>query len=72
MPDSSHGAIESSAALPVVRATMHALPQTSMPPFVEGAYQYTDLAIQWGEQYGIGVWLDFHAANGSQNGCAAT
>ena len=42
--------------------------QTDMPPFVEGGYQYTDLAIQWGEQYGIGVWLDFHAANGSQNG----
>ena len=37
---------------------------------MEGAYQYTDLALQWGAQYGIGVWLDFHAANGSQNGCA--
>ena len=45
-------------------------PQTDVPPFVEGGYQYTDLALQWGAQYGIGVWLDFHAANGSQNGCA--
>ena len=44
-------------------------PQTDVPPFVEGGYQYTDLALQWGAQYGIGVWLDFHAANGSQNGC---
>ncbi len=48
----------------------HNLSQTDAPPFVEGGYQYTDLALQWGAQYGIGVWLDFHAANGSQNGCA--
>jgi len=42
--------------------------QTDVPPFVEGGFQYTDLALQWGAQYGVGVWLDFHAANGSQNG----
>jgi hypothetical protein len=43
-----------------------------MPPFVEGAYQYADLVMQWGAKYGIGVWLGVHAVNGSQNGYEAS
>ncbi len=27
-----------------------------------------DQALQWGEQYGIGVLIDLHAVPGSQNG----
>ncbi len=57
------------ASQPITGRVLRAAAQTDVPPFVEGAYKYTDLAIQWGEQYGIGVWLDYHAANGSQNGC---
>ena len=46
--------------------------QTDMYPFVEGAYQYADLAMQWAAKYGIGVWLGVHAVNGSQNGYEAS
>ena len=43
-----------------------------MPPFVEGAYQYVDLAMQWAAKYGLGVNLAVHAVNGSQNGYEAS
>ena len=43
-----------------------------MYPFVEGAYQYADLAMQWAAKYGMGVWLGVHAVNGSQNGYEAS
>lgn len=46
--------------------------QTDCYPFVEGAYQYVDLAMQWAAKYGIGVWLGVHAVNGSQNGYEAS
>ena len=42
--------------------------QAEAAPFVEGAYKYVDQALQWGQQFGIGVLIDLHAANGSQNG----
>jgi aryl-phospho-beta-D-glucosidase BglC (GH1 family) len=35
---------------------------------VERAYTYVDTALKWGQQYGIGVLIELHAANGSQNG----
>ena len=37
-------------------------------PFLEGGYNFVEQALKWGEQYGIGVLIDFHAAPGSQNG----
>ena len=37
-------------------------------PFVESGHLFVERALQWGEQYGIGVLIDFHAAPGSQNG----
>jgi len=46
--------------------------QTDAYPFVEGAYQYVDLAMQWAAKYGIAVWLGVHAVNGSQNGYEAS
>ena len=42
--------------------------QSTADGFVEGGLQHVDLAFQWGLKYGIGVSLDLHAANGSQNG----
>ena len=42
--------------------------QDTADGFVEGGLKYVDLAFQWGLKYGIGVSLDLHAANGSQNG----
>ncbi len=42
-----------------------------MFPFVEGAYLTLNNAFNWGEKHGVGIWLDFHAHNGSQNGCGA-
>ena len=42
--------------------------QSEAAPFVEGGAACLDNAMAWGEQYGIGVLLDLHAANGSQNG----
>ena len=40
-------------------------------PFVEGSYQNLNNAFDWAEKYGIGIWLDYHAHNGSQNGYAS-
>ena len=37
-------------------------------PFVESGCLFVERALRWGEQYGIGVLIDFHAAPGSQNG----
>ena len=42
--------------------------QSGAFPFVESGYKFVERALQWGEQYGIGVLIDFHAAPGSQNG----
>ncbi len=44
------------------------LPPDPRFPFVEGSYQNLNDAFDWAEKYGIGVWLDYHAHNGSQNG----
>jgi len=46
--------------------------QADAYPFVENAYQYADLAMQWAAKYGMGVWLGVHAVNGSQNGYEAS
>ncbi len=35
---------------------------------MEGGAACLDDAMTWGEQYGIGILLELHAANGSQNG----
>ena len=35
---------------------------------MEGGYTYVDQALAWGQQYGIGVLIELHAAYGSQNG----
>ena len=42
--------------------------QDTADGFVEGGAAYLDAAMAWGEQYGIGILLELHAANGSQNG----
>jgi len=42
--------------------------QDAAAPFVEGGAAYLDAAMAWGQRYGIGVLLELHAANGSQNG----
>ena len=42
--------------------------QADMFPFVEGAYLSLNNAFDWGEKHGVGIWVDFHAHNGSQNG----
>ena len=39
-------------------------------PFVENGWQYVESALKWGQQFGIGVLIDFHAAPGSQNGAS--
>ena len=39
-----------------------------MFPFVEGAYLSLNNAFNWAEKHGVGIWIDFHAHNGSQNG----
>jgi hypothetical protein len=46
--------------------------QTDMPPFVEGAYLYMDLAMQWAAKYGLAVNIGVHSVNGSQNGYEAS
>lgn len=33
-----------------------------------GGLDYIDQAFDWGQQYGIAILLDMHAAPGSQNG----
>ena len=35
---------------------------------MEKAYVTLNKAFDWGEKYGVGILLDFHAHNGSQNG----
>eukprot|EP00271_Cylindrocystis_brebissonii_P007277 TRINITY_DN2060_c0_g1_i1.p1 TRINITY_DN2060_c0_g1~~TRINITY_DN2060_c0_g1_i1.p1 ORF type:complete len:1105 (-),score=190.63 TRINITY_DN2060_c0_g1_i1:172-3486(-) len=37
------------------------------PPFVAGSLTFVDLAMKWGETYGIRILLSLHAAAGSQN-----
>ena len=37
-------------------------------PFIKGADDYVDSLFSWCEELGIGVILDIHAAQGSQNG----
>lgn len=37
-------------------------------PYVTGSAQYLDKAIGWARQTGLKVWIDLHAAPGSQNG----
>jgi aryl-phospho-beta-D-glucosidase BglC (GH1 family) len=37
-------------------------------PFVEDSWKFVESALKWGQEYGIGVLIDFHAAPGSQNG----
>ena len=46
------------------------LPPDPRFPFVEGSYQNLNDAFDWAEKYGIAIWLDYHAHNGSQNGYA--
>ena len=41
-------------------------------PFVEDGWKFVESALRWGQQYGIGVLVDFHAAPGSQNGVRMT
>ena len=45
--------------------------QSGAFPFVESGYKFVEQALRWGEQYGIGILIDFHAAPGSQNGANA-
>ena len=42
--------------------------QATADGFVEGGLAYVDLAFKWGLKYGIGIIMELHAANGSQNG----
>lgn len=37
-------------------------------PYVSGAQDYLDLAIQWAHAYDLKVWIDLHGVPGSQNG----
>lgn len=37
-------------------------------PFVEGAQEYLDKAIEWAHKYDLRVWIDLHGAPKSQNG----
>lgn len=37
-------------------------------PFVSGAQDYLDLAIEWAHKYGLKVWIDLHGAPKLQNG----
>lgn len=37
-------------------------------PYVSGAQQYLDKAIEWSYDNGLKVWIDLHGAPGSQNG----
>ena len=40
----------------------------SYEPYIQGAAQYVDNAIDWAGQFGLKVILDLHGAPGSQNG----
>lgn len=37
-------------------------------PYVTGAAEYLDQALEWARAYGMKVWVDLHGAPGSQNG----
>lgn len=37
-------------------------------PYVEGAQDYLDKAIDWAKKYDLKVWIDLHGHPGSQNG----
>lgn len=37
-------------------------------PYVQGAEEYFDKAIEWARAAGLKVWVDLHGAPGSQNG----
>lgn len=37
-------------------------------PYVLGAQEYLDKAIDWAHKYDLKVWIDLHGAPGSQNG----
>lgn len=37
-------------------------------PYVQGAQDYLDKAIEWAHKYDLKVWIDLHGAPGSQNG----
>lgn len=37
-------------------------------PYVMGAQEYLDRAINWAHKYDLKVWVDLHGAPGSQNG----
>ena len=52
----------------MLRAQNDTAPGAPYAPFLEGGLTYVDAAFQWGAEYGIGVLIDFHATNGSQNG----
>jgi len=36
--------------------------------YTVGGLKYLDMAFDWAEQYGVGIFIDMHAAPGSQNG----
>jgi glucan 1,3-beta-glucosidase len=37
-------------------------------PYIQGADQYLEQAIEWARTYGMKVWIDCHGSPGSQNG----
>lgn len=37
-------------------------------PYVQGAQEYLDKAIEWAHKYDLKVWVDLHGVPGSQNG----
>lgn len=39
-----------------------------LDPYVLGAQDYLDRAIEWAHKYDLKVWIDLHGAPGSQNG----
>lgn len=45
-----------------------AFSKLSDDPYVSGAQEYLDKAIEWSYNNGLRVWIDLHGAPGSQNG----
>ncbi len=68
----SAGRLQVAAQVPSqCRYWVMATTQSEAYPFVEGGFKFVEQALEWGEEYGIGVLIDFHAAPGSQNGAIA-
>ncbi|KAI9855839.1 MAG: exo-1,3-beta-glucanase [Vezdaea acicularis] len=51
--------------IPIGYWAYQTLPQD---PYVQGAADYIDAAIDWARALGLKIWIDLHGAPGSQNG----